>query len=128
MRAETHHCDRFTERITHATLKSDLIIVKANIHLLRPEDGGKMIGIKSGYRPNHVFERPVDPKNIHAYNGDLVFDERDIIQPGQSKIVTVRFLRNPIVEKFMKVGQKWFICEGQRVVAEGEIVELMPLH
>lgn len=106
------------------TLTDDLIIVKANIYLLTAEEGGRRTGIKTGYRPNHVFKKPNDIKEIHAYIGDLQFDDQDSIQPGQTKTVIVRFLRNPIVEQYIKVGQKWFIYEVPRLVAEGEIIEV----
>jgi len=33
-------------------------------------------------------------------------------------------LRDPIVEKYIKVGQRWFIYEIPRLVAEGEIIEV----
>jgi len=105
-------------------LTDDLIIAKANIYLLTPEEGGRTTGIKSGYRPNHVFENPHDIKDIHTYIGDIQFDDQDFIQPGQTKTVTVRFLRIPIVEQYIKVGQKWFIYEVPRLVAEGEIIEV----
>jgi len=105
-------------------LTNDLIIVKANIYLLTPAEGGRTTGITSGYRPNHVFEKPHDIKDVHAYIGDIQFDEHDSIQPGQTKTVTVRFLRNPIVKQYIKVGQKWFIYEVPRLVAEGEIIEV----
>jgi len=102
----------------------DLIIVKAKIRLKTSDEGGRTTGIKSGYRPNHVFEKPSDIRNIKAYIGDLQFSDKETIQPGEAKIVTVRFLRNEQVEKFMHVGQKWFIYEVPRLVAEGEIVQL----
>jgi len=105
-------------------LTNDLIIVKANIYLLTAEEGGRTTGIKSGYRPNHAFEKPNNVKEIRAYAGDLQFEDQDSIQPGQTKIVTVRFLRNPIIEQYIKVGQKWFIHEGHRLVAKGEIIEV----
>lgn len=44
--------------------------------------------------------------------------------PGETKIVTVRFLRHPLIEQFIKVGQKWFIYEVPRLVAEGVITEI----
>lgn len=104
--------------------KNDLIIVKAKIYLKTLEEGGRTIGIKSGYRPNHAFEQPKDIRDIHTYIGDIQFDEQEFINPGETKTVTVRFLRNPIVEKHIKVGQKWFIYEVPRLVAEGEIIEV----
>ena len=105
-------------------MTSNLIIVKANIYLLTPEEGGRTIGIKSGYRPNHVFQKPHDIKNMHCYIGDIQFDEHDCIEPGQTKTVTVRFLRNPIVERFIKVGLKWDIYEAPMPVAKAEIIEI----
>ena len=105
-------------------MTTSLIVVKANIYLLTPEEGGITSAIKSGYRPNHVFENPNDFKNIHAYAGDIQFDEQDSIKPGQTKTVTVRFLRNPVVEKYIKVGQKWLFNEPPRLVGVGEIIEL----
>lgn len=105
-------------------MTNDLIIVKAKIYLKTPEEGGRRAGIKSGYRPNHAFEQPKDIRNLHAYIGDIQFDDQEFIQPGETKTVTVRFLRNPIVEQYIKVGQKWFIYEVPRLVAEGEIIEV----
>ena len=105
-------------------MTSNLIIVKANIYLLTPEEGGRTIGIKSGYRPNHVFQKPHDIKNMHCYIGDIQFDEYDSIELGKTKTVTVRFLRNPMVEKFIKVGLKWDIYEIPRLIAKAEIIEI----
>jgi translation elongation factor EF-Tu-like GTPase len=107
------------------TLINDLIIVEARIYFKTSKEGGRNSGIKSGYRPNHVFEQPKDLKNIRTYIGDILFDEQELIQPGETKIVTVRFLRNPIVEQYIKVGQRWFIYEVPRLVAEGEIIEIL---
>src|SRR5687768_11860302 len=103
---------------------NDLIIVKAKIRLKTPEEGGRKTGIKAGYRPNHVFEQPSDIRNIKAYIGDIQFTDQETMQPGETKIVTVRFLRNEQVEKFMHVGQRWFIYEVPRLIAEGEIIQL----
>jgi translation elongation factor EF-Tu-like GTPase len=105
-------------------LTNDLIIVKAKIYFKTATEGGRTTGIKSGYRPNHTFEQPKNIRNIQTFIGDIQFDDQEFIEPGETKIVTVRFLRNEIVEKFMKVGQKWFIYEVPRLVAEGEIIEV----
>lgn len=105
-------------------MSNDLIIVKAKIYLKTTKEGGRTSGIKSGYRPNHTFEQPKDIRNIKTFIGDIQFDDKEFIEPGETKIVTVRFLRNETVEKFIIVGQKWFIYEVIRLVAEGEIVEV----
>jgi len=97
-------------------LKDDLIIVKAKITMKTTEDGGRISGFKSGYRPNHVFELPDNLKNLRTYIGDIRFDDQELIEPGETKIVTVRFLKNPEIEKYINVGQKWFINEAARTL------------
>ena len=42
-------------------MKSDTINIKAKLRLYPTENGGRKTGIKTGYRPNHVFE---DTKKI----------------------------------------------------------------
>lgn len=105
-------------------MTNDLIIVKAKIYLKPTEEGGRTTGFKSGYRPNHTFHQPKDIKNIQTFIGDIQFTDQEFIEPGETKIVTVRFLRNKIIEKFISVGQKWFIYEVPRLVGEGEILEI----
>jgi translation elongation factor EF-Tu-like GTPase len=105
-------------------LTDDLIIVKAKITMKTTEEGGRKSGFKSGYRPNHVFEITDDLKNLKTYIGDINFDDQELIQPGETKIVTVRFLKMPQVEKYIIVGQKWFINEAARTLGFGEILEI----
>jgi translation elongation factor EF-Tu-like GTPase len=101
----------------------DLVIVKAKITMKTTEEGGRQSGFKSGYRPNHVFEIPKNLKNLRTYIGDIQFDDQDLIEPGETKIVTVRFLKVPEIEKYILVGQKWFINEAARTLGIGEILE-----
>ena len=102
----------------------DLIIVKAKISMKTTAEGGRQHGFKSGYRPNHVFELPDDLRNLTTYIGDIQFDGQELLEPGETKIVTVRFLKMPQVEKYIKVGQKWFINESARTIGFGEILEV----
>ena len=102
----------------------DLIIVKAKITMKTTEEGGRQHGFKSGYRPNHVFELLDDLRNLKTYIGDIQFDDQELVKPGETKIVTVRFLRIPQVERYIKVGQKWFINEAARTLGFGEILEV----
>jgi translation elongation factor EF-Tu-like GTPase len=101
----------------------DLIVVKAKITMKTTEEGGRQSGFKSGYKPNHVFEMPDNLKNLRTYIGDIQFDDQDLINPGETKIVTVRFLKVPEIEKYIMPGQKWFINEAARTLGVGEILE-----
>ena len=100
----------------------DLIIAKAKIYLKSHVDGGREIGIPTGYRPNHVFEK-INDKPVRTFIGDINFDDKEFL-PGETKVVTVRFLSIPQIEKYMHVGQRWFINEGGRTIGEGEILSL----
>ena len=102
----------------------DLIIVKAKVTMKTTAEGGRQQGFKSGYRPNHVFELPDDLRDLTTCIGDIQFDDQELIEPGETKIVTVRFLKMPQVEKYIKVGQKWFINEAARTLGFGEILEI----
>jgi translation elongation factor EF-Tu-like GTPase len=103
---------------------NDLIIVKAKITMKTTEEGGRQFGFKSGYRPNHVFELPKDLRDLKTYIGDIQFEDQELIEPGETKIVTVRFLNVLEVQKFITVGQKWFINEAAITLGFGEILEI----
>lgn len=107
-------------------MNDNLIIVKARISMKKTDEGGRRSGFKSGYRPNHVFEMPEDLHKLKTYIGDIQFDDQEFIAPGETKIVTVRFLRVPRIEHYMKVGQKWFINEGAKTLGFGEILDVYP--
>jgi translation elongation factor EF-Tu-like GTPase len=104
--------------------KDDLIVVKAQIKMKTTKEGGRQFGFKSGYRPNHVFELPDDFKSLRTYIGDIQFDDQASIEPGETKVVTVRFLKVPEIERYINVGQKWFINEATRTFGFGEILEI----
>lgn len=104
--------------------KDDLIIVKAKIRLRTISEGGRSTPVKSGFRPNHVFDVSKDNQPLQTYVGDIQFHDFEAILPGESKIVTIRFLRISKIEPFMKVGQKWLIYEVPHIIAEAEILEI----
>ncbi len=103
---------------------SDLIIVLAKISIKTTEEGGRETGFCNGYRPNHVFELPVHSNNLRTYIGDIQFKGQELIEPGDTKEVIVRFLKVPEIEKYIKVGQKWFINEAATTIGFGEILEI----
>ena len=52
-----------------------------------PEEGGRTHGIKTGYRPNHVFEPPNVIGKLQTWIGQIEFDDQEFIQPGETKIL-----------------------------------------
>lgn len=104
--------------------RGDSILVKALLSMKSSEAGGRKTVLRSGYRPNHVFEHPEGIGQLTTYIGEISFDDRELIEPGEAKIATVRFIIIPEIEKYMYVGREWFICDGGKVVGVGEILEI----
>lgn len=103
--------------------RNDLITIKARLRLKTTDEGGRWSGIKTGYRPNHVFEYNDKGNFLTTYIGEITFD-KDWIQLGDNETVTVRFIPGQSINKYLNVGQKWWIHEGQKLVGEAEILEV----
>lgn len=103
---------------------NDIIYVKARIYFRTPEQGGRTTPIKTNYRPNHVFEKVPDPKKLKTYIGQIEFSDQEFIYPGETKIVMVKFLKFGDIESHILEGQKWFIYEVPRLIAEAEVLEV----
>ncbi len=99
-----------------------LLSVKAKLKLNTTEEGGRQTGIISGYRPNHVFEYNDNGQLLQTYIGDIIFEGKPTIDPGEEREVTVRFLINQPIEKYLEKGRIWWINEGSRQIGRAEII------
>jgi hypothetical protein len=98
-----------------------LIPITAKLKLRTTFAGGHQTSIISGYRPNHVFEYSADGQLLQTYVGDIIFEGPNI-EPGEERIVTVRFLINQPIEQYLDKGRIWWIHEAARVIGEAEII------
>lgn len=99
-----------------------LLLIKAIIRMKSAEDGGRKTGFTSGYRPNHVFEYNDETQILQTYIGDIVFDGKPTIEPGEEREVTVRFLLNQPIEKYLNKSHVWWIHEGAKQIGQAEII------
>ncbi|MDI9875879.1 hypothetical protein [Flectobacillus rivi] len=99
-----------------------LLTVKAILKLKSTEEGGRQTGFISGYRPNHVFEYNDKGQLLQTYIGDIVFQDKPTIEPGEEREVTVRFLMNQPIEKYLNKGRVWWIHEGDSQIGQAEII------
>lgn len=110
-------------RLVDFTLEQprDLLIIKARLTLKPTEESGRKTAILSGYRPNHIFEyKTAAPQLQTTWIGDIIFEGP--IEPGETKDVTVRFIMQQPIEKYLTKGRQWWIHEGARLVAEAIIL------
>jgi elongation factor Tu len=88
---------------------------KAEVLLLKKEEGGRHTPIFSGYRPQ-VFIRTTD------VTGDITLPEgMEMVMPGDNATVTVKLIK-PVA---MQVGQRFAIREGGLTVGAGAITEII---
>lgn len=101
---------------------NELLSIKATFKLIETISGGRKTGIASGYRPDHVFEYDENGKLKQTFMGDIVFENQLTIEPGDESVVTVRFLLNQPIEKYLKKGQIWWIHEGPKLIGSAEML------
>ena len=99
-----------------------LLSVKVKLKLKSTEEGGRQTGFVSGYRPNHVFEYNENGQLLQTYIGDIIFDGKPTIEPGEEREATVRFIINQPIEKYLDIGRIWWIHEGARQIGQAEII------
>jgi len=103
---------------------NEYIVVNARLKILSADEGGRRkSGIKSGYRPNHVFEL-IDGKFKSTFIGQITFDDQEWIYPGDERVVNVTFLKFDGIENFILVGREWWIYEGSNLIGKAEILSV----
>ncbi|MFH6771037.1 hypothetical protein [Gaetbulibacter aestuarii] len=104
---------------------SNFLEIRAKLTLYPTHKGGRKTGIKTGYRPNHVFEYKENPLVfITSYIGQIDFN-KDMILPGETANVMVKFLNHNNIESFLKKGRVWWIHEGENTLGEAEVLEII---
>jgi translation elongation factor EF-Tu-like GTPase len=98
--------------------------IKANLTLYSIEKAGRNAGIRTGYRPNHVFEYE-NGTFKQTYIGQINFKEPEWILPGETCIVDVEFINMLDVKRFITLGRKWWIHEANKQLGEAEITEIL---
>ncbi|WP_400077897.1 hypothetical protein [Winogradskyella sp. R77965] len=88
------------------------------------KDGGRKSPVSSGFRPNHVFEYQSNDQFQFAFVGDIQLNGDNLMMPGEIKEVTVSFLSNQPIDKYLNIGRKWNIHEGGREIGKAEILEI----
>lgn len=107
-----------------ARKSDDLIVVDAKLTFRKTEEGGRSNPVRSGYRPNHSFEKLENNKNVSFFIGEVQFDNKEFVYPGETAFVKVIFFKAGGVEEYLTPGRRWYIYEVPRFVAEGEILQI----
>jgi elongation factor Tu len=88
---------------------------KAEIYVLKKEEGGRHTPFHNKYRPQFYF-RTTD------VTGEIILGEdRDMVMPGDNVTITVEL----IVPVAMDKGLRFAIREGGRTVGAGQVTEII---
>ena len=98
------------------------LIVKARIFLLPTEQGGKSNPVGCRYRPNHNFG---DAENRHFFIGQVELREGELLHPGETKDLLIRFFDVRGLREMLVPGAKWRIQEGSMLVATAEVIAVL---
>jgi elongation factor Tu len=88
---------------------------EAQVHALRPEEGGRHKPFSSGYRPQFFF-RTTDVNGTLRLSG-----AGELVMPGDTVLAMVE-LGKPVA---MEVGLGFAVREGNRTVAAGTVTRLL---
>ncbi|MBX7095432.1 MAG: elongation factor Tu [Flavobacteriales bacterium] len=90
-------------------------VFKAEVYVLKKEEGGRHTPFQNKYRPQFYF-RTTD------VTGEIVLPEgREMVMPGDNVTITV----NLIVPVAMDKGLRFAIREGGRTVGAGQVIEIV---
>jgi elongation factor Tu len=87
---------------------------KAEVYVLKKEEGGRHTGFKSKYRPQFYF-RTTD------VTGEITLTDREMVLPGDNLTIDVELIA-PIA---MNKGLRFAIREGGRTVGAGQVTEIV---
>jgi elongation factor Tu len=88
---------------------------KAEIYVLKKEEGGRHTPFHNRYRPQFYFRTTDVTGEIHLTDG------REMVMPGDNVTITVKL----IVPVAMDKGLRFAIREGGRTVGAGQVTEII---
>ena len=97
------------------------IEVVARVTLLSTEEGGRHSPIQTKIRPNHNFG---SPENKIFFIGQLELKENEQFFPGETKEITIKFLKDRDLMENLTVGNSWRIQEGSRLIGIAKVLKV----
>ncbi len=88
---------------------------KAEVYVLKPEEGGRKTPVHVGYRPQFYMKTSDVTGNLAAIEG------ADMVMPGDNISMTVELIVNVAVEK----GMRFAIREGGRTIGSGVVTQII---
>lgn len=95
----------------------------AELRYLSTQEGGRITPVKSGYRPHVKF-----PFSKIMTSGQQKFIDKEIVYPGDTVQAEITILSPQYFENLLEIGMEFEVGEGSRIVAFGELIEILNLN
>ncbi len=95
--------------------------IKADIRYLSTFEGGRETPIHSGYRGQFHYEN-----ESPAWDAPQEFIDKDTVMPGERVTVHLKFMSPSKHINRLKVGLKFYVKEGARIVGSGIVTVIYP--
>lgn len=94
--------------------------IKAEIYILRTEEGGRNTPVQTGYRPSHDFglEGTLNDAQ-HEYIGT------EIVGLGETANAYIWFLCPEYQEGRLFKGMEFTVQEGNKVIGKGKVIKVL---
>ncbi len=103
--------------------------IRAHIHFLSTEEGGRSNPIFSGYRPPLNFGSRGPSGEPMLNDGIVLLDDRDRVLPGEECDVRIWLLHPEMVTVDIEPGLQFAVTEGPRkLVGRGVVTELLSVE
>lgn len=119
----TFKVDNKIQVVNIEKVKNDKPDFIAKLTFLTTEQGGRKGYAISGYRPHVKFD-----ERQEMTSGEQLFVDKDKVFPGEMAISEIRIVSPHFFEEYLFPGQRFELCEGLRVVAHGQVLEVINLH
>ena len=94
--------------------------VEAVITFLETEEDGRQAPVSSGYRPQFFYRG-----EHHVAVQEFVGKEQ--VNPGEEVIARLHFLHPELLQNSLRVGGRFAVMEGDRIVARGSVTRILHL-
>jgi translation elongation factor EF-Tu-like GTPase len=99
--------------------------IRVRLQMCETDKGGRHRPIHSGYRPNCWIGRTTAAGEREYSDAAVLLESEDLLRPGEVGIARLQPAR-PEYWQAVDVGSRIEVCEGHRVVAVADVLELFP--
>lgn len=114
--------DKYTyQSYTDLDVKNSPYLIHVKVKVIFNSNNHKL---KNAHKLNHIFKSSSNEKDSEIFIGTIYFEDSEFLELGKEQEITIHFLSQNNINRFMNIGQKWFIYDENTQIGEGEIIDV----